>query len=291
MIILNALLNYFWLSLDPKESAGWYCDQHVFKIHSEVIESVWDAVIFLNPELKERALEQGMKPTYMKQRHSGGAFGGGTSGGRRWHPLSLWNVLRKENAKRSLLNAKYIVKEHTRRTGTVHSCKEDLDYLLEVIDEVDFPSSKFSDGKLKFGSLPSRTRHFLDFQLKDRKDLLEEAPYPELRGCTVPPKCINETLFPGVKTRDLVTSYRNYYLAKAVSPQEGGNGVSGGMRYYYTSPPKWMKPQRERLLQRKGERKEVTVRKEVDLNKVDGFRRSKEPKYVKCIFHPPETKS
>lgn len=284
MIILNALLNYFWLSLDPKESAGWYCDQHVFKIHSEVIESVWDAVIFLNPELKERALDQGMKPTYMKQRHSGGVSGGGVSGGggsggeRRWHPLSLWNVLRKENAERSLLNAKYIVREHTRRTGTVHSCKKDLDYLLEVIDEVDFPSSKFSDGKLKFGSLSSKTQHFLDFQLKDRKTLLEEASYPELRGCTEPPKCINEVLFPKVKTQDLVTSYRNYYLAKAISPQEGGNGVSGGMRYYYTSPPRWMKPQQERLLlQRKGVRKEVASKEASCGRKV---------KYVKCIFHP-----
>src|SRR4029078_2405504 len=96
-IIFFVLLNYFWLSLDPDESASMYCDQHCFKIGSEIMESVWDVVLVLSPELSIEATKQGIPETSRKRRHS-----------RKdclWHPLSVWNGLCRSNFHRSLINA------------------------------------------------------------------------------------------------------------------------------------------------------------------------------------------
>jgi hypothetical protein len=238
--LLLVLLNYFWLSWDPKESASWYCDQHCFKIGSEVMESVWDAVLVLSPELSELATKEGIPQSHRKRRHS--------KEGCLWHPLSVWNGLTRANMHRSLINADAIFKEHKKRKGTSHVAWKDCKFLLKNINKINFNSSiwkkwfasqngdedsKYRPSKTKVKDLQLRAKWcsvhaFIDgttvFSL-DRNSC----------GMTEPPQCINDKLFPNCKVSgDPIQTYRNYYHLKT-------NTVSSGMRYFYTKPPKWLK--------------------------------------------------
>ncbi len=64
------LLNYFWLSRDPDETAKLYCDQHCFKIHSELIMSIWDAVLYHAPALEKLADDENVPYSYRRRSHA-----------------------------------------------------------------------------------------------------------------------------------------------------------------------------------------------------------------------------
>lgn len=239
ILLLLYLLNYFWLSWDPDESASWYCDQHCFKIGSEVIESVWDAALTLKPSLGKLATSEAIGMAYRRMRH---AKPGGL-----WHPLSVWNGLTRSNMRRSLINAEAIFKEHQRRKGTVHSAWKDCKFLLKHIDTIDFNSKRWlrwfgsQNGDSKSPYRPCKTKP---------KDLVSRKAWCKVHcvldgknivdvdrntfDMTEPPQCINEKLFPNCKVSgDTIQAYRNYYIAKTQT-------VGGGMRYYYTDPPRWL---------------------------------------------------
>lgn len=237
--ILFVLLNYFWLSWDPKESASWYCDQHCFKIGSEVIESVWDVVLVLSPKLGDLADLKGIPSTYRKGRHAKKDC--------LWHPLSVWNGLTRSNLKRSLINADAIFQEHKNRKGTEHSAWKDCKFLLKHVDSINFNdirwkkwfTSQNGDEQSKYR--PSKTK---PKDLKLRAEWCKTHAYLndtsildlDRNDCdmTEPPQCINDKLFPGCRVDgNVIKAYRNYYKFKTTT-------VSSGMRYFYTKPPKWL---------------------------------------------------
>lgn len=235
MLIILFLLNYFWLSLDPKESASWYCDQHCFKIGSEIIESVWDAALVLNPNIADDADAAGITKNYRRKRHSGGT--GADEKGGLWHPLSVWHGVCRANMKQSLINAHAIFMEHHSRTGKYHSALDDCMFLLTKIEDIDFESKTWKKWfKTQNGTPNGVTK---PKALEDRRAWCEKygvAKPPKNRNTckmTPPPHCINPKEFPGCDTKDLVEAYRNYYIAKI-------DTISGGMRYYYTTPPSWL---------------------------------------------------
>lgn len=253
------LLNYFWLSDDPEESASWYCDQHCFKLGSEVIESVWDAVLVLCPRLEKLATKKGIPDNNRKRRHS--------KKDGLWHPFSVWNGYCRENMRRSLVNANAIFAEHERRTGKQHSAWTDCKFLMKHIDdeELDFNSSTWykwfssQNGSTDTKYTPSKTK---PADLKRRKEWCAEMGLTGSKKqdrntmkMTMPGQYINEktAAFAGCKVPgDVVTSYRNYYNSKA-------NTVGGGMRYYYTQPPSWLSKEatKKLLTTPKGKRKAV----------------------------------
>lgn len=239
LFVLFYLLNYFWLSWNPKESASWYCDQHCFKIGAEVIESVWDAVLVIAPELDQLADDKDIPKTYRKRRHSREDC--------LWHPLSVWNGLTRSNLHRSLLNANEIFKEHQRRTGTVHSAWKDCKFLLQNVNKIDFNTKRWmnwyksQNGAEDTRHRPSKTKA-KDLKLRvqwcSNHTVINGVNVCKLDrntcGMTEPPQCINEKEFPDCKDDDLITAYRSYYRSKTQSMKQG-------MRYLYTEPPDILK--------------------------------------------------
>lgn len=236
--IFIVLLNYFWLSYDPDESASMYCDQHCFKIGAELMESVWDVVLVLSPELSDEATSLGIPITNRKQRHSKKDC--------LWHPLSVWNGLCRANLHRSLINANSIFQEHYRRRGTIHKAWADCKFLLDNYKKIDFNSTtwkkwfmsqsgeeKYKPAKTKLKDLKPRKQWCSVHAVLNNKSLL----YLDRNKCkmTEPPRCINEKEFPGCKDEeDVVSAYKLYYHYKVSS-------MGQGMRYYYSDPPLWLK--------------------------------------------------
>lgn len=235
MRILFTLLNYFWLSPDPKLNAKWYCDQHCFKIHTELISSVWDAVSEIAPWLCEEADEAKIPNSYRGRIHA--------RPGSKWHPLSAWNGLCLENCLTSLECARALLEEHESRTGCHHKVWKDYEFLVEKIGEVSFTSGMWVKW---FES---------QFPGKKKEDVLK--PFAKVPGSprdlgymTEPPRCIDlknsffkECKSSGHSFDDLVKVYRKYYEAKTLT-------IKGGMRYYYSPVPKWLKG--EVRVERKG---------------------------------------
>lgn len=234
------ILNYFWLSDDPVECASWYCDQHCFKLGSEVIESIWDAVLVLCPKLSKLADDEGIPANNRKRRHS-------REGGL-WHPFSVWNGFCRANMHRSLINADAIFAEHERRTGKQHSAWTDCKFLMKHVDDIDFNSQRWlrwfcsQNGSTTTKYTPPKTK---PADLKRRKEWCREMGLAyhktdnrNTMPMTLPGQYINEKLFqgckvPGGNVAAVIASYRNYYNAKATT-------VKGGMRYYYSKPPSWL---------------------------------------------------
>ena len=233
--VVVLLLNYFWLSMDPEQCAAMYCDQHCFKIGMEIIESVWDGVLVLAPELDDEATEMNISRASRAKRHS--------KPGCMWHPLSVWNAACRANMKRSLINADAIFKEHLSRTGKSHSAWQDCRFLLERVDSIDFMSTKWK----KWYATQNGIKSDVTPKAAKPKDLEARRKWCEVHApakgvnrneceMTEPPQCINESqqAFAGCKVPgDVVTAYTRYYIAKAST-------VRGGLRYYYTSPPMWL---------------------------------------------------
>ena len=239
--ILFALLNYFWLSDEPVQSAKWYCDQHCFKIGAEVMESIWDVVLVLAPNIE-------VIPSVSTGRHS--------KKDSLWHPLSVWNGLCRANTRRSLVNANEIFKEHHRRTGTKHKAWKDCKELMKVVDEINFnsgvwkkwyasqngdPDTKYRPVKTKPKDLEARYRWMNDHGRISNKSVFEV----DRNTCsmTEPPQCINEKLFPGCRVSgNAVEAYRRYYNAKTKSFKNQAQ-----MRYFYSAPPFWLKGKVQRI--------------------------------------------
>jgi len=261
MTFIFVFLNYFWLSKDPAENASWYCDQHCFKIHSEVISSVWDAVLELAPWIEKLADEEGISMAYRTRRHAkpGPTF-------RRWHPLSAWNALCYENCLTSMICARALLLEHRKRTSCKHKVWKDWKFLWKHIHEVSFsphPGGAWDTWKQKqfpdmtiekllkpFAPIPVR-----DFDLDD-DTIPIEGLQPQLSWwtgqMTEPPRCINTkmeafeecvSVKPGFD--GLIEAYRKYYEAKTQT-------IAGGMRYYYTQPPGWMEWLTDKLKCKRG---------------------------------------
>jgi hypothetical protein len=231
IVILLVLLNYFWLSDDPDECASWYCDQHCFKIGSEVIESIWDPISVLAPELMDLATKQGIGITYRKNRHA-------PENGL-WHPLSVWHGLCMSNMRRGLINARAIFREHEKRTGVVHSAAKDCIFLMKYISLVDFQTpiwkkwystqngsilSKKSEERAKWCSIHAR----ITIHQWGRAGVATI----DRNICIMTPPPVLTT--PECKIAgDLIGSYKKYYHEKVTT-------ISGNMRYYYTNPPDWL---------------------------------------------------
>lgn len=262
--LLFYLLNYFWLSDDPDECASWYCDQHCFKIGSEIVESVWDAVLVLSPKLSQLANKENIPQTYRKSRHGKPDC--------LWHPMSVWNGFCRSNMRRSLINANAIFAEHERRTGKQHSAWTDCKFLMLHVDDINFNSRRWlkwwmSQNGSSGTEGPSKTK---PADLKKRKIWCKEMGLcwrkeddRNTMPMTTPGQYINEAttggVFAGCKVPgDHITAYRNYYNAKAST-------VGGGMRYYYSEPPTWLsKAAKAKLLtspkgKLKGKAKKITT--------------------------------
>jgi len=224
-------LNYFWLSWDPNESARLYCDQHCFKIGSEVVESIWDVVMTICPELNIKADDLGLTKANRKRRHS--------RVGTLWHPLSVWHGLCFSNMHRGLINADAIFREHYTRTGTKHSAWKDCLFLLKYLSLVSFTSKEWEkwylsqNGEIGTMYTPAKSK---------KKDLEKRREWcgihafnileMDREGCpmTEPPQCMEpHCKVPG----DTVRAYRKYYQNKLYT--------MGIMRYYHKSPiPSWI---------------------------------------------------
>jgi hypothetical protein len=212
------MVNYFWLSLDPDQSARWYCDQHCFKIGAEVVESIWTPALLLAPHLAQRAERLGIKKTYMYRRTTKGL----------WHPLYVWHGLCRANMRRGLINANAIFKEHQARTGKAHVAWKDCKFLLSVIDTIDFNTEVWAKWYITQTDRPERQQWKLDHGFEDHTIV-------DRNTCDMsqPVQCINEKLFPGCRVKgDVVAAYRRYYHAKIYS--------IGILRYYHSVPPKWL---------------------------------------------------
>ena len=267
--VFLVLLNYFWLSDDPVECASWYCDQHCFKLGSEVIESVWDAVLVLCPRLSKLADKEGMPDNNRKRRHS-------RKDGL-WHPFSVWNGFCRSNMRRSLINANAIFAEHERRTGKQHSAWADCKFLMKHIDEIDFNTvvwSKwwYSQNGDEGPYQPSKTK---PVDLRRRKEWCKEMGLAKRKSddrntmpMTTPGQYINEKTkeFAGCKVPgDVIAAYRNYYNAKATT-------VNGGMRYYYSEPPSWLsKSARSKILTTPKSKAKKQQKKALHALDKDGF--------------------
>lgn len=213
------MVNYFWLSLDPDESARWYCDQHCFKIGSEVVESVWDAVLTLKPSLSKEADVLGCSKAYRHRRHA--------KDGELWHPLSVWHCMCRANMKRGLINADAIFKEHQRRTGKSHQAWKDCKFLLGKVDQINFNTKVWKDWYQAQTTPEKRKGWTLEYGFKKHVDR-------NTCEMTEPVQCINDDLFPGCKVQgDVVRAYRRYYNAKIYS-------LKVTMRYFYSTPPSWL---------------------------------------------------
>ena len=72
---------------------------------------------------------------------------------------------------------------------------------------------------------------------------------------TTPGQYINEKTFEGCKVQgDHIAAYRNYYNAKAST-------VKGGMRYFYTKPPKWLN--KEKLITERKSKAKQSAKKPI----------------------------
>jgi hypothetical protein len=218
-------LNYFWLSWDPDESAKWYCDQHCFKIGSEVIESIWDSVLVLCPDLAREADELGFTKATRKRRHS--------KPGTLWHPLSVWHGLCRSNMIRGLVNANAIFKEHERRTGTRHVAWLDCLFLLRNISRIDFNSKIWSEWYAT-----QNPGHHMSGLGKIGKNLIKRREWCKIHArnilnidrcaggeITEPPRLVGDL----DTKKDLIVVYREYYMSKLYT--------MGVMRYYHFRPP------------------------------------------------------
>lgn len=228
-------LNYFWLSFDPRESASWYCDQHCFKIHTEIIESVWDSVLSLAPWVEDWANQSGISKTYRNRRHS--------KPGTKWHPLSKWTGLCRGNALTSLINARALLEEHRHRTGKKHTVWKDWHFLWGIL-----PLVRYSpyDAEVEPHE-KSNHDQFLEvhFSGSSRSSLFKKfRPVPVIwfpsRGVssleifyTEPPRCFGKYQPDGGLS--LIGAYRGYYHDKTSTMKQG-------MRYYHSQPPPWLSP-------------------------------------------------
>ena len=254
-LIFVALLNYFWLSMDPVESARWYSDAHCFKIGSEVVEMLWDAAILINPDLEKKSDAQNVPKTYRRRRHS--------KPGCLAHPLVVWTGLCRANFDRMIENAECIFEEHLHRTAKSHSAWEDLKWLRKRSSNpsgLDFHSSGWATFyESQNGSVPAEKTKTKPADLLRRREWIERyVPYDfarrdrnatGLEHLTEPPQCINESIpaFEGCQVftpcgtfrtqkqmfLDVVAAYRKYYIRKAST-------VGGGFRYFYSLPPVWL---------------------------------------------------
>ena len=251
-VLFFFLLNYFWLSMCPVESASWYSDAHCFKIGSELVETIWDAAVLVDPPLEDIADSQNLPKTYRRRRHS--------KPGCMAHPLVVWTGLCRANFDRQFENAEAIFQEHLSRTCKSHSAWEDLKWLRKHTSDLDF----HSDGWAAFyasqnGSEPATATKTKKPDLLRRREWVERyVPYDiskrdrnatGIENMTEPPQCINENLpdFQGCQVftacgtfrtqkqmfADAVAAYRKYYIRKAST-------VHGGFRYFYSTPPDWL---------------------------------------------------
>lgn len=230
--IFLQLLNYFWLSLDPRESASWYCDQHCFKIHTELISAVWDSVLTLAPWVEEYADSKNIPRSYRTRRHA--------KPGQKWHPLSKWTGICRGNAVTSMINARALLEEHQHRTGRRHVVWADWEFLWRVLPRVRYgppPSTGEEAGKSAHQLFLSH--HFSSTEIKNFRPF---SPVPEVwfplkvalstkLFYTEPPRCFGKWEAPIRHT--LVQAYRGYYEDKTLTMKQG-------MRYYHSPPPEWL---------------------------------------------------
>lgn len=227
LICFIFLLNYFWLDNDPVKSASWYCDQHCFKIGSEVIESIWDAVDAVSPSLFSRATDQGIPMTYRRHRHAKKGL---------WHPLSVWHCLCRANMYRGLVNAKAIFDEHTKRTGTVHKALTDYEFLIKNIRKINFNNSRWMDwyntqnGTVNMKNSEERKAWCARHAIDENGVSLTDVNRNTCKMTTPPIMVFDECRV----ENNIIKSYKNYYHAKIFT-------IKNGMRYYYTPIPSWLK--------------------------------------------------
>lgn len=123
-VVLLLWLNYFPLHRVAKESAKRLPDQLAFKIHSEIVEAIHDAMAIIYPPWDQLAEEGGLSKNMRLHRHSkAGSVG---------HPMIAWIAHSYANYERMMSYAVAYKDEHIYRTG-----KEDL----AVIPHIDFISA------------------------------------------------------------------------------------------------------------------------------------------------------
>jgi hypothetical protein len=94
---------------------------------------------------------------------------------------------------------------------------------------------------IDFPLLPNKEWFIINFPGKVREEVMK--PFAKVFGLsnasiTTPPRCINLKVFPGCSSPKegfdgLIEAYKKCYQAKVYT-------ISGGMRYYYTQPPRWL---------------------------------------------------
>lgn len=102
-------MNIFFLHLDPRVNASYYCDKHVIKIILEIAQMLWTA--YGNQPMDLPATIKRYKPTH------------------RNHPMTLWVGSSKANFLYACQLGLALCREYTDRYGKTHACEAIIVFL------------------------------------------------------------------------------------------------------------------------------------------------------------------
>lgn len=238
-------LNYFWLDHDSQISASQYCDQHCFKIASELAIALWCVVKIFNFKIYQHATQKNISFAYRKIT--------------RKHPLILWNGLCRANFKKTIDNALAILDEHFKRTKKIHSVTHDILFLLKYYYLIDF-NVKWWDIWVEDQIGFNKMKEYFDSENPTIFNVIEtnNSVFFEDRnkcGMTHPPIIFDE-IFDEFKIKNnidlskgsyyfIVEAYRYYYKTKLTSvktkkSKKNESKYVGNLRYFYSKYPEWL---------------------------------------------------
>lgn len=245
-LILNKInsLTYFWLDHDSVISASQYCDQHCFKIASEIVIALWCVVKMFNFDLYKLATKENIPFAYRKIV--------------RKHTLILWTGLCRANFKKSIDNADAILNEHYARTKKKHSVRQDIDFLKQHYEKIDFNVKWWDiwvvDQSGSIDLLVSESINII-YTIDTNKSVYFE----DRNKCamTHPPLIFDEIFRQEFKEKNpqidftkgsyhyIIEAYRYYYKTKMYSvktkkSKKNESKYVGNLRYFYSKYPEWL---------------------------------------------------
>lgn len=194
-----------------------------------------------------------------------------------WHPLSFWNGLCRANLKKSIDNAIAILNEHKKRKGTLHIVSQDLNFLLEHYQEIDYNGGFWYIWLER--QLNCDSEYGLDYYLGEKKPnkvtqkkiqwfkihsqivgsgektVLEKDR--NICNMTHPPVMLKDNLLDEFLRKNkhidfskgtldhIIEVYRFYYKTKLTSvkskkSKKNANKYVGNLRYFYSESPEWL---------------------------------------------------
>lgn len=242
-------LNYFWLDHNSVISASQYCDQHCFKIASELVIALWCVVRLFNLQIYQLATKEKISFAYRNLT-------------RDKHPLILWSGLCRANFKKTIDNAKAILDEHYRRTKKIHSVTEDIKFIEKYYQDINFnicwwdiwvEDQLGSFDKMK-DLFESETPTIFN-EIITNKFIWNEDK--NICGMTHPPIIFDEQIYKKFVEENnhlpfnkgnyyfIIEAYRYYYKTKLSSvktkkSKKNESKYIGNLRYFYSNYPVWL---------------------------------------------------